>query len=104
MELRNFQCCEESGEMVPIEVPSHSDPDKTYTVLIISDDEDPVCECEGYEFRGYCSHQEEALDRQCLWDEADGPEEQTPEERRNMICPRCGGPTTSYMELDDAEN
>lgn len=87
--------------MVPIEVPSHSDPDKTYVVLIPSEDEDPICECRGFEVRGHCSHQQEALEAQCLWDEAYvDAEEQTPEQRHEQVCPRCGGPTEWYMEID----
>jgi hypothetical protein len=86
--------------MVPIEVPSHSEPGKVYTVLIISEDEDPVCECEGFEFRGHCSHQQEALAKQCHWDEgyADA-EPQSDILYHEEICPRCGGPTEWYMEV-----
>lgn len=104
MKLRPYQRCEESGEMVPIEVPSHSDPDKVYTVVIVSDDEPPVCECEGFDFRGHCSHQQEALDARCTWDEATGPEFQSNTQQRNGECPRCGGSTEGYMELVDGED
>jgi hypothetical protein len=86
--------------MTEVQVPSHSDPDITYAVVVQEPGsvDDAVCECEGFQFRGSCSHQQEAVDSICGWVEGNF-ETQTKEEHRNRLCPVCGGPTESIMVL-----
>lgn len=98
VDLINVQRCLNDGIMAEISVPSHSDPAVLYNVVIQSpnDPEDIVCECEGYLYRGYCSHQNEALAQICGWTEFE-EEEQTDDQVRQKICPRCGGPTEWRM-------
>lgn len=76
-----------------INVPSQSS-DSYYEVIIINPDDSSqnICECEGYVYRGHCSHQNEAMKYLCSWQE--GEEPQTPKERRLMLCPRCKSQTT----------
>lgn len=104
MSIESVQRCLQSGEDCVVEIASHSDPDVVYAVEVFDfeDPEEIICECEGFVYRGYCSHQQEAVDALCRWHELDGPEEQTPEQRRAKICPRCGNETEWIMEVVDA--
>lgn len=102
MGIVSVQQCRTSGDFAPLEVPSHSTPGVTYTVIVQGDDPaDAICECEGFQFRGQCAHQAEAVGLKCNWTQLSGPEEQTHEHRVNKICPRCMGETEWVMELDD---
>lgn len=85
-----------------VQVPSETDPDRLYDVLIVDADEpsEAVCECEGFNFRGTCHHQQEAVDALCQWYELEGPEQQEGSQRRDRTCPRCGGPT-EWIVVDD---
>jgi hypothetical protein len=91
--FRHIQQCETAEGWTTVDVPSHTDRDRVYTVVIQDpDDLDGVlCECEGYIHRGQCRHQQEALELLCAWKEGDSP--QTDEQRKNRECPRCGRPT-----------
>jgi hypothetical protein len=82
----------------PVSVLSQTVPDKSYTVLINpwGDPLDNICECQGYLFRGTCRHIHTA--KVCGWDEFDSLQ-QTDENRKNMICPRCSGATRWAMEV-----
>lgn len=93
------QCLSNIGRVI-VPVESNSS-DKTYDVLAMSpvDPDVAICECEGYAFRGRCSHQKVAVSRLCRWSEATGPEEQEGPDRRNRICPRCMGPTM-WIEVE----
>jgi hypothetical protein len=83
-----------------ITVPSNSERDKHYEVLIMdaANSDDIICECPSYLYRGHCRHQVEAVNKLCLWVASMGPEEQTKEQYKNEICPRCVGPTEWVME------
>jgi hypothetical protein len=97
--------CLNTGVMTEIEVPSRTDEDKWYRVLVQDpvDIEEVICECRGYEVRGHCSHQKDALDAVCGWKEREGPEKQTNQQRRDKVCPRCLGPTKWIVEVLDAD-
>jgi hypothetical protein len=101
MGLVKRQHCLSSEPWFELEVPSHTTPGKTYQVLVPYPEDtadEMICSCEGFKYRGRCSHQQEAYDMLCRWTEAAGPEEQTPEQAHDYICPRCGGPTERTTE------
>lgn len=60
------------------------------------EEDDVICTCEGYIHRNQCSHQKEALELLCRWDESDSMQ-QTKMQYIDGICPRCLGPT---MEVE----
>jgi hypothetical protein len=95
------QCREVDAAVVEVWVPSSSHPDKRHHVIIM-DRDDPsegICDCEGFGFRGYCRHLNEAEAYTCKWTEGDNPQ-QTEEQRRQKVCPVCGGKTEWMMEDD----
>lgn len=106
MEIVRVQQCQfaDPGPQIAF-VPSHSVYGKVYALLIPDrDDLTPdtiICECDGYQFRGYCSHQHEAAEQVCSWRELDGPENQNDQQRADMICPRCGNETEWVLEAVD---
>lgn len=87
------QRCTRNGPYTEVQVPSHSEPGKTYNVLVVDpeDPEESICECEGFSFRGICKHLDEAVDELCYWDS--NQESQSMRQKIHHICPRCGGPT-----------
>lgn len=104
MSPKSFQVCETVFGFTTVEVPSHSEPDKVYVCIVQQPDdlEDVMCECEGYVHRGQCSHQQEALELLCLWQEDKGPEKQTDRQSIKRICPRCLGPAEWVVEEENA--
>lgn len=89
----NVQVCESYSPWYEIKVNSKTNIKKAYRVLIPNCDsnlEEYICECTGFIFRGFCSHQEEAYAKMCLWNEIDGPEKQNSSQKNHKICPRCG--------------
>lgn len=106
MGLSAYQQCRSLNGWVPIEVPSQSDPEKRYLVLVNPWDtiDENICECRGYEFRGHCAHQKIAKQLLCGWDEmAVRSISQTPGEQKLMICPKCKG-STMWAFRPDEEN
>jgi hypothetical protein len=94
-----MQCCSLDG-WYPKLVTSSSDPDKEYVVHVnpwANRSEQHVCECMSYHYRGQCKHQKTAHLEHCGWNEMEGPEEPTEEQRRDRICPRCNGPSMWSM-------
>lgn len=90
-----IQECEANGGFQEVEVPSSTDSSVYYVVTLPPWDrteDEAVCECESYQFRGRCRHQREALSLVCNWTELDG-KPQTPEQVSGHICPECGGRT-----------
>lgn len=88
----------------PLEIQSGSDPDVNYVVHVNpwGRSEKNICECKSYLYRGRCKHQKIAHQQICGWNEVEGPEEATPEQRAARECPRCGGPAMWAMwETDD---
>jgi hypothetical protein len=79
---------------------SETDPGKIYIVTIAMPGDPPdqwSCTCKGFQYRFYCKHQ--TMFKPCMWHELDGPEQQTEEQKRDGICPRCGNDTS--QELND---
>lgn len=90
----------------PVSVESKSERGAWYNVWTSpwNPPDEYICECEGYGFRGHCSHQEKAEERVCRWSSLTGPEEQTKEQRQGKVCPRCYGPAQWIMEeVEDAQ-
>lgn len=88
--------CRTLDSWYPSKIDSDTDPDKSYTVHVnpwANRSEQHVCECKSYHYRGYCKHQKIAHEQHCGWNEIEGPEEPLKE----MICPRCSGPTMHAM-------
>lgn len=83
-----------------VEIPSKSDPQKKYILSLPPwerKEEEIVCQCEGFDFRGFCSHQKEALRKVCDWNEF-SETKQTKEQKHDKICPICLGPTRMVLE------
>jgi hypothetical protein len=102
MSIKSTHRCAQVGDWNTITVPSQSEKGKYYEVLIMgaTDLDEVICECQSYHYRGQCKHQIEALDRLCSWSSNIGPEQQTEEEYKHKICPRCGQPTERVLELE----
>lgn len=98
--------CQSRLGWFPVKVESHSQKDVVYNVWTspFNDVSEYICECEGYYFRGRCTHQDEAERRICRWTSLEGPEEQTKAQRRAKICPRCLGPAQWVMEEVEEED
>ena len=90
-----IQECSMLGGWQEVAVPSATDESAYYLVTLPPWDRneaEAVCKCPGYEFRGRCRHQREALEQICNWSELDS-QPQTTDQQRDRICPECGGPT-----------
>jgi len=72
-----------------------SDGSRTYTVHVNpwKNVDENLCECKAYMYHGKCRHQKLAFDKVCGWHGIVGPEQQTHDQRKIGICPRCLGPT-----------
>lgn len=103
MSIVMTQRCLSAEPWFEMYVPSATEQGKEYRVLVPWPDDqenDLTCECMSFIHRGHCHHQEEAFESLCRWTSVDGPEEQTREQRRNHICPRCGGETKGEAEFE----
>jgi hypothetical protein len=103
MDLKPVQVCRTTDGWSPVQVDSASSPGNKYTVLVspFVPVKEFVCGCKGFEIRGYCRHQRESLSLVCWWPLGMYQEAQSQEDKRNKICPHCGGPTK--WEMVDAE-
>src|SRR3954471_7851060 len=99
--MQVVQECKSIGGWQRVSVNS-SDPDKAPYDVMVSPwaVDDSLCGCLGYEYRGTCRHIRIAYDLLCLWEEGMDPK-QTPEQRRQRICPRCGQSTRAVVVEDD---
>lgn len=99
-----MQCCTLDG-WYPVEIESASEPDLAHVVHVnpwANRSEQHVCECKSYQYRGRCRHQGAAHQLHCGWNEVEGPEEPTDEQRKDRVCPRCDGPAMWAMwEVED---
>lgn len=96
MQFRTYEICRSNEGWQPIEVPSSSS-DTVYVVLVNpwGNPRENICACEGYNYRGQCSHQEKAQAKLCGWDSRRSPlKPETP-----GICPKCDGPTKTEIEV-----
>jgi hypothetical protein len=98
-----YQECRTLDGWQPVKVRS-SDGKNWYLVLVNPWDtpNENICECKGYMFNGRCRHQQVATDSLCRWfDDGKKSEIQTPEQRLDKVCPRCGGPTQVVVEVEE---
>jgi hypothetical protein len=97
--ITSYQRCCDLGEYRTYVVPSKSDPDKRYEVIVIDPDdpEQSLCDCEGFAYRGVCHHIVDTHANLCHWNSLDSEIEQTREQKREKICPVCAGPTEWKM-------
>lgn len=96
-----YQACRAAEGWFPVRVPSSSN-NGVYTVFVSPwTVHESICECQGYQFRGVCKHQEVAAKRRCRWTELSDPQQQTDDERKMRICPRCGGSTRWEVDVVD---
>lgn len=90
-----------------IDVPSESDPDKTYTVTADFSERrmrnnEFYCSCPAYKYqkmgktKKMCKHIKKVKDQFCGWHSMWG-KSQTEEEKKNNICPECGGKTETVQ-------
>lgn len=103
MSIVMTQRCISAEPWFEVQVPSASEEDKFYRVLVPWPDDgvdDLTCECQSFIFRGHCRHQEQAFESVCRWTSEEGPEEQTSVQRREHICPRCGRETISEAAFE----
>lgn len=49
---------EDNPAELKVELPSRTDPDRTYLLLVIKETREVFCTCIGFKNRGYCSHSE----------------------------------------------
>ena len=103
--IPTLQCRSLDG-WYPHEAQSASDEDTRYVVHVnpwANRSEQHVCECRSYHYRGRCRHQGEAHAAHCGWNDAEGPEHATDEQKRDRKCPRCGEDAMwSMWEHNDA--
>jgi hypothetical protein len=100
MEIKPYQICVSADGWYPIRIES-SNQDQYYTVMVSpwGEQNDHICECAGYTYRGSCRHQEAAQRYRCAWKEIESDVKQTEDKKEEMICPRCGGPTKWAIEV-----
>lgn len=104
MALRQVHRCVSHQPYSVFEVPSQSAKNVFYEVHSIFPEDPPedyVCTCQGFCYRGHCAHQRMAFEDRCLWHGLKGPEQQTHEQERDCVCPRCGGSTYIEAEVID---
>jgi hypothetical protein len=96
-----YQTCRSNEGWQPVTIDSKTDPDKKYVVLVNpwGDSREHICDCEGYHYRGFCSHQERADAEVCRWKDTGLREAQTPVQQAGLVCPRCGGPTKVELSI-----
>lgn len=106
MDLKPVQMCQSTFGWSPVRIESASKPGQLHLVLVnpYVTKREFVCDCIGFEMRGTCRHQVEALDKVCWWPMVHGDIEQTPAQELTRECPHCFGPTRYEMvdSLDEA--
>jgi hypothetical protein len=104
MELVPVQMCQTAIGWSPVQVDSVSHPGQLHMVLVAPTvtKREFVCDCKGFEMRGQCRHQVEALNKVCWWPLVRGHLEQTPAQARVNECPHCFGPTITVMKDPNA--
>lgn len=103
--IPTLQCRSLDG-WYPHTVQSGSNEDVRYVVHVnpwANRSEQHVCECKSYQYRGHCKHQKDAHTSHCGWNDAEGPEHATEEQKRDRKCPRCGEEAMWAMWEDNGE-
>ena len=93
MTVKRILQCKTLQGRYPVEIPSETDPDKFYIVIVdpwANRSEMHECSCNAYKYKHRCKHQKTAHLSICGWNELDGDERLTEYHRKNMKCPRCG--------------
>jgi len=100
MDIRPYQICASADGWYPIRVES-SNQNQYYTVMVCpwGEPQDHICECAGYTYRGSCRHQDTAQRFRCAWRQIESEFDQTEEQKEDMICPKCGGPTKWTIQV-----
>ena len=100
MEIKPYQICRSAEGWYPIRVES-SNEDVFYTIMVCpwGDEQDHICECAGYTYRGSCRHQTIAEKYRCGWKDIESENKQNDNEKENKICPQCGGHTSWAIEV-----
>jgi hypothetical protein len=100
MEIRPYQICVSADGWYPIRVES-SNQDAHYTVMVSpwGEQDDHICECAGYTYRGSCRHQELAQRFRCGWKAIESDIVQNESQKQDMTCPKCSGQTKWTIEV-----
>lgn len=103
MTFKTFQQCSQSTGWKEIEIESSSG--GQYTVVVPPwGDNDAVCDCRGFHFRGHCRHIQEASERYCDWSSLKR-DIQNDKQKMLSICPECGSNTiTLTVEVQNGKD
>jgi hypothetical protein len=104
--VRRILMCKSLQGKYPMEIPSESDPGKSYIVIVdpfANRSELHECECGAYRYKGRCKHQVVAHLSMCNWTELSKDRSLDEHRREAMICPKCGNDLVyGLWEIEEA--